>query len=140
LHTATLKIIDTSYFPDDALQNLIHGGNATKVMTVEPATLVWYFLKCAWSIDATRIGSKKTILALQFISLVAILNIFLIFRTVTTLNDTTMAGDAKKFLLFVYMFLWIFPFAGTHYLAYRQQYWEVSGSLRKRLQVLLLKK
>jgi len=140
LHTATLNIIDTSCFPNDALQDTCHEGDATKVMTVEPATLVWYFLKCAWSIDAVRIGSKKTILALQFGSVVAVLNIFVMLRTVDTLTETTTASDTKKGLLFVYMLLWIVPFAGTHYLAYRQQFWKVGGSLKKHLQVLLLKK
>ena len=140
LHTATLKIIDSSCFPDDAVQDLCHGGNATKVMAVEPATLVWYFLKCAWSIDTLRIGSKKMIFVLQFGSLVAVLNIFIMLRTVDTLTDTNMAADAKKGLLFVYMLLWIVPFAGTHYFAYREQFWKVGGSLKKHLQVLLLKK
>ena len=140
LHTATLKIIDTSCFPDDAVQELCHGGNATKVMSVEPAKLVWYFLKCAWSIDAVRVGSKKMIFSLQFGSLVAVLNIFIMLRTVDTLTDPDMAADAKKGLLSIYMLLWIIPFAGMHYLAYRQQFWKVGGSLKKHLQVLLLKK
>jgi F0F1-type ATP synthase assembly protein I len=140
LHTATVKIIDTSCFPDDAVRDECLGGNAAKVMVVEPATLVWYFLKCAWSLDATRAGTKKMIWSLQFGSLVAVLNIFVMLRTVATLTDATQTAATKKGLLAVYMLLWIVPFAGTHYLAYRQQYWKVGGSLKKHLQVLLLKK
>ena len=80
------------------------------------------------------------ILSLQYNSLVAVLNIFLLQLVVATLTDTTSTEAEKHSLLFVYMVLWIIPFAGTHYLMYRQQFWKVGGSLRKHLQVLLLKK
>jgi len=135
-----VKIIDTSCYPDDAVRDQCLGGNASKVMTVEPARLVWYFLKCAWGLSVTRAGTKKMILSLQYNSLVAVLNIFLLQLVVATLTDTTSTEAEKQSLLFVYMVLWIIPFAGTHYLMYRQQFWKVGGSLRKHLQVLLLKK
>lgn len=140
LHTATVKVIDTSCYPDDAVRDECLGGHAPQVMTVEPAKLVWYFLKCAWGLGVTRAGTKKMVLALQYNSLVAVLNIFVLLRVVATLTDTTASESDKESLLSVYMCLWIVPFAGTHYLTYREQFWKVGGTLRKHLQILLLKK
>jgi hypothetical protein len=43
--------------------------------------------------------------------------------------------------IFIFGMLWIFPFAGTHLLAYhRVRYWGIAGQLRQHLQVILLKK
>ena len=140
LHTATIKIIDTTAFPHDKLRPFVHGGNLKKIKDIDPGALVWYFIKICTMNPVCWAGTKKAILAAQWHSLTSILQIFILFYLIQTLTDVE-ASDAEKYTKVVFFAgLWLGPFAITHYLSYRRQFWKVGGSLRKFYQALLLKK
>ena len=140
LHTCTIKIIDTSVFPSDSLKDLCRGGDKAMIKEVSPGALIWGFITLCWSLPVTRLGTKRVILAHQYNSLFALLTIYVILYIVETLTDPEMSSTEKKELLALYAALWVVPFAGVHYLAYRKCFWKVGGSLRKQFSVLLLKK
>ena len=142
LHTATIKIIDTSSFPTDALRPWVKGGDREKVLAIPPSTLVWNFLKVCWSLPAVRVGSKKVMLAHQFHSLYGIGLIFIMFFIVRTLGPegAELSDGDKESRLTLLAAAWSLPLVLKHYLDYSKMFWKVGGSLRSHLQTLLLKK
>jgi len=140
LHTATIKIIDMSSFPDDKLRPWVLEGDLQKIKDIDPGTLVWYFIKiCTCQCWA---GTKKAILAAQWHNLAAILQIFILFYLVQTLvtPEEDMPNEEKEAEVFFFGAMWLGPFAFTHFLSYRLQFWKIGGSLRKFYQARLLKK
>jgi ABC-type multidrug transport system fused ATPase/permease subunit len=141
LHTSTLKIMDTNYFPQDALQDWVEGGNPEHIAKIAPFTLIWSFIKLCWANDTARSGALKIATAHQYFSCVQILNIFIMLYVVSTLTniaDETKTERVESIVL--YGVLWIVPLIGCHVLTYRRQFWNVGGSLKKMLRMLLLKK
>ena len=145
LHTATIKIIDQSYFPHNSLGEHVKGGNRDRVKEIHPAVLVLNFLRMCWTIPVVREGSIKVMLTHQYHNVIMILNILVLFFVVKTLSWDhhplgTKESDQRKTKLYIYALLWLVPFFGKHYLDYCKCYWKVGGGLRKHLQTLLLKK
>ena len=143
LHTATIKIIDTSSFPTDGLRHFVKGGDKTKILTISPAILVWNFLKVSWSLPAVQAGTKKIMIAHQFHSIYAVGLIFVMFFVVRTLSPAPLTDSEKseaRMTLILLAAAWSVPLTIKHVLDYSKQFWKVGGSLRSHLQVLLLKK
>ena len=140
LHTCSIKIIDINVFPSDNLKEFCKGGHKERIKLASPGALIGAFVALCWELPITKAGTKKVILAHQYNSIFALLTIYVILYIVETLTDPEMEDSEKQFLLFVYALLWVVPYAGVHYLAYRKCFWKVGGSLRKYMATLLLKK
>ena len=69
LHTCTVKIIDTAVFPSNSLAEYCKGGDPKKIKEVPPLDLVTGFIALCWSIPVCRVGSKKMMLAYQYVLL-----------------------------------------------------------------------
>ena len=104
------------------------GGNPEKIGNIPSFVLVVNFLKLCWSNPVTRRGSIKTILAYQWHSLVAVLNILLMLFIVRTVSGTG-SDDEKRSQIVIFGLLWVVPFFGSHALNYSQQFWKVSGKI-----------
>ena len=140
LHTATVKIIDTSSFPDDSLRAYVMGGNTEQIAQVVPQVLIWNFVKLAWSLPVTRQGTKFVMLHHQWESLIDISRIFITLFLIEALNgNSDMTTAEKKVEMFLLAICWLGPFTLSHYFAFRKNFWKVGGSLSKHLQVLLVR-
>ena len=62
------------------------------------------------------------------------------YAVVSTLTSNALSPRKKMDTLSLLAGAWILPMFLKHYLDYRKQFWRVSGSLRKHLQLMLLKK
>jgi ABC-type multidrug transport system fused ATPase/permease subunit len=139
LHTATVKIIDLSSFPTNKLQRFVKGGDSKKIQSIPPIELIRSFLEMCWRIPEVREGSKKIIISEQFHSLYAIGLVFIMYSVVSTLTSSRSSGE-KMDNLTLLAAGWIFPVCIKHYLDYAKQFWKVGGTMRSKLQLLLLKK
>jgi len=140
LHSCTLKIIDLTTFPTASLEENVKHGNEESIANVSPTELIGGFVELCWTNPVVRQGTIKVILTHQYMSFVAVLNIFIMLFVIRTLNDDSKSQETKRGEMVLYASMWFFPFIVSHYLSYRKNYWKVGGSLRKQLQVLLLKK
>ena len=163
LHTATIKIIDTAAFPTNDLLHLVRGGDRDLVAKVPPFTLLLEFWQCCYAQPVPRKGTQKLMLAHQYKTLVAILNLLLNYYLVKVLQEHALReanrkagrnrkedlggdiifgkplGENADFKLEIIATLMVIPFIGCHYLDFSACYWKVGGSLRKYLKSLLLK-
>ena len=140
LHTATVKIIDQSFFPDNSLGDYVKGGDRHRITEIHPALLVWNFLRMCWTVPVVRQGSIKVMLTHQYHNALMIMNIFILYFAVKTLSVSEKNKAQRKGYMWIYGLLWLVPFLGKHYLDYSKCFWKVGGGLRKHLQMLLLKK
>ena len=109
LHTSTVKIIDQSAFPTEALRDWVEGGRKAAVMAITPQTLVYEFLKMSWSLGPTRRGTIKAMAAHQYKNVVAVANVFILLGVTNVLTDpegTELLGFSSRGLLFVLAMLW----------------------------------
>ena len=140
LHTATVKIIDQSFFPHNSLGNYVEGGDRQRIKEIHPVVLVLNFLRMCWTVPVVRKGSIKVMLTHQYHNAIMIMNIFILYFAVKTLSVPEKNEPQRKVYMLIYGILWLVPFFGKHFLDYRKCFWGVGGGLRKHLQMLLLKK
>jgi len=140
LHSSTVKIIDTSAFPDDPLRQWVTGGKPDKVAEVSAGTLIRYFVKFCTDNRVCWAGTKKAIMLHQYQSLVGILNIFVMYFFIQALTSDELSDKEKSAELSVMGVLWVAPFCFVHYLSYRKNFWKVGGSIKKQLYGLIFKK
>jgi hypothetical protein len=141
LHTSTIKIIDViNTFPTKKLEKFVKYGNEEAISRVSPSRLIYNFVALCWANPVTRQGSIKMIIAHQYQSARAVLNILIMLFVVRTLQDGSKSSEAKRREMIIYGAMWFFPFLLSHYLSFQQNFWKVGGSLKKQYQVLLLKK
>jgi len=65
LHTAHVKIIDTSAFPTDKLGAWVEAGDAKKIQAIDPFKLVTEFVKMCWNHPMAKTATIKTIMTHQ---------------------------------------------------------------------------
>ena len=85
------------------MREFVAGGVKDKIEEVPPALLVYYFVKLCFSL--TEGGSRKILWANQYVSLVAVLNIFILLYVVEALTDPHATVEEKNAELAVYALL-----------------------------------
>ena len=88
---------------------------------------------------SVALGTLKIGLTHQYNSLFAIVGIFIFNQVVTTLTDEGLTNSEKEVLMGLYATVLLAPLTVSHYLAYKGAFRGVDGTLKKHLQVLLLK-
>jgi len=129
LHTSTVKIIDTSAFPDDKLEPWVAGGDAVRIGECNPFELVYCFIKLFFLYPTCVLSNSKNVLFYTWRNLVKILNLFIMLNLIEVLTDEDMTSREKKSISFLLAVLWVVPFAATHYFTYRRNFWRVKGKI-----------
>jgi hypothetical protein len=141
LHMMRMKIIDNDVFPDNKFYDQIQSDYTTDSWRKgNDFPMMVSFVKMAGLL--TMPGSWKILLADQVDNLIYISSLAINKAVITTLansadsrrrNDGQRRMDHGVPLLLSYGLALSLPYVITHYLAYRRQFWKVSGGARKLL-------
>lgn len=140
LHMMRVKIIDNDVFPDNKFYDQIQSDFTTdKWRKGNDWPMMVAFVKMTGVL--TMPGSWKILLADQVNNLIYISSLAINKAVITTLaksadrrmNDGERRMDHGVPLLLSYGLGLSLPYVITHYLAYRRQFWKVSGGARKLL-------